>query len=72
MDRSRPLVALLAATALAAAGITALSSAARAADAGGPDERRLRVRPHRLDLHGRHDGRLTRAQRKFGTPGDPG
>ncbi|OIJ91079.1 chitinase [Streptomyces sp. MUSC 14] len=33
MDRSRPLVALLAATALAAAGITALSSAARAADA---------------------------------------
>ncbi|MEU8971597.1 glycoside hydrolase family 18 protein [Streptomyces monashensis] len=33
MDRSRPLVALLAATALAAAGSTALSSAARAADA---------------------------------------
>ncbi|MGW5102367.1 chitinase [Streptomyces sp. NPDC004100] len=33
MDRSRPLVALLAATALAVPGVTALSSAARAADA---------------------------------------
>ncbi|MET8811824.1 glycoside hydrolase family 18 protein [Streptomyces sp. NPDC004549] len=33
MDRSRPLVALLAATALALPGVTALSSAARAADA---------------------------------------
>ncbi|MFY4718507.1 chitinase [Streptomyces sp. LaBMicrA B280] len=33
MDRSRPLLALLAATALAVPGLTALSSAARAADA---------------------------------------